>query len=33
VQVYSWKSGLELATEADRAACMDQWLYYLCRIN
>jgi ubiquinone/menaquinone biosynthesis C-methylase UbiE len=33
VQVYSWKSGLALATEADRAACTDQWLYYLCRIN
>jgi ubiquinone/menaquinone biosynthesis C-methylase UbiE len=33
VQVYSWKSGLELKTEADRSACPDLWLYYLCRIK
>ncbi len=33
VQVYSWKSGLELKTEAERSACSDRWLYYLCRIN
>jgi ubiquinone/menaquinone biosynthesis C-methylase UbiE len=33
VQVYSWKSGRELVTEAERSACQDLWLYYLCRIN
>jgi ubiquinone/menaquinone biosynthesis C-methylase UbiE len=33
VQVYSWKSGLELKTAAERSACSDRWLYYLCWIN
>jgi ubiquinone/menaquinone biosynthesis C-methylase UbiE len=33
VQVFSWKSGVELVTEEARSACPDLWLYYLCRIN
>jgi ubiquinone/menaquinone biosynthesis C-methylase UbiE len=33
VQVFSWKSGVELVTAAAQSACTDLWLYYLCRIN
>ncbi len=33
VQVYSWKSGVELVTAVERSACTDLWLYYLCRIS
>jgi ubiquinone/menaquinone biosynthesis C-methylase UbiE len=33
VQVFSWKSGVELVTAEAQSACTDLWLYYLCRIN
>jgi ubiquinone/menaquinone biosynthesis C-methylase UbiE len=33
VKVYSWKSGLELATQDYPRANTDMWLYYLCQIK
>lgn len=33
IQVYSWKSGLEITTETALQANTDMWLYYLCTIK
>jgi hypothetical protein len=33
IQVYSWRNDQELVTEADRAANVDMWLYYLCTVK
>ncbi|MDJ0730073.1 MAG: class I SAM-dependent methyltransferase [Crocosphaera sp.] len=33
IQVYSWKTGLELTTNHDLIGCSEMWLYYLCRIK
>ena len=32
IKVFSWNTGLELASETDLLANCDMWLYYLCRI-
>ncbi|WP_434684946.1 class I SAM-dependent methyltransferase [Pseudanabaena minima] len=33
VTMYSWKSGLELATPQELSDNIDMWLYYLCKIK
>ncbi|MBW4522263.1 MAG: class I SAM-dependent methyltransferase [Scytolyngbya sp. HA4215-MV1] len=33
VQVYSWKHGLEIASEKELRSNTDMWLYYLCLIK
>lgn len=33
VQVYSWKSGLELTSDHEQRFNTDMWLYYLCLIQ
>ncbi|MDX2216851.1 MAG: class I SAM-dependent methyltransferase [Oculatellaceae cyanobacterium bins.114] len=33
VKIYSWKSGLELVSEAEVCSNFDMWLYYLCSIK
>ncbi len=33
IQVYSWKTGLELSTDNEMISCNDMWLYYLCSIK
>ncbi|GAB4131345.1 MAG: hypothetical protein Fur0046_00210 [Cyanobacteria bacterium J069] len=33
VQIYSWKSGLEITTQTELSANTDMWLYYLCRFK
>ena len=33
IRIYSWESGLELATQQDLSANTDSWLYYLCEIK
>lgn len=32
IKVFSWKTGLELASETDLLTNCDMWLYYLCKI-
>lgn len=33
VQIYSWKTGLEITSQADLDVNTDMWLYYLCVIR
>jgi hypothetical protein len=33
VQVYSWKSGLEITSNVELRSNVDLWLYYLCSIK
>lgn len=33
IQIYSWKSGLEIKSEQELNANIDMWLYYLCKIK
>lgn len=33
IQIYSWKSGLEITSEQELNTNVDMWLYYFCRIK
>jgi ubiquinone/menaquinone biosynthesis C-methylase UbiE len=33
IRIYSWKSGLEIATQQEISDNSDMWLYYLCKIK